>query len=252
MHYIKLFFRSALFITALVIYIVNRVNNTGELFGGYEKRNDILTVILIVFLIEMALRFFPSRFESMGCQKQFSRNYRPTGKTAEGIRASVRGVAATAIAWLTLNGAIGVLYFTHIIDRGILLLVSLAYSVCDMICILFFCPFQTWFLKNKCCGTCRIYNWDFPMMFTPFVLIPHLYTWSMLGIALLLLAVWEISFRVHPERFYEETNCGLSCSNCTEKLCHHKTQLRHFIKKNKDTLILKGNTAITNAKKKFK
>ena len=87
-------------------------------------------------------------------------------------------------------------------------------------------------------------------MFTPFVLVPHWYTWSMLGIALVLLAVWEITVKVHPERFYEETNCGISCANCNEKLCHHKSQLRSFIKKNKDTLILKGNMVVNKVKEK--
>lgn len=230
MHYVKLFFRSALFITALVIYIINRVNNTGELFGGYEKRNDILTVILTVFLIEMALRFFPSRIESMGCQKQFARNYRPTGKNIEGIRASTRGVAATVIAWVTLNGAIGALYFAHIIDRGILLLISLAYSVCDMICILFFCPFQTWFMKNRCCTTCRIYNWDFAMMFTPLIFINNFYSWCLVIPSLLLLLRWEITAHRKPERFCEQTNACLSCAECEEKLCHHKKQLLHLWK----------------------
>lgn len=37
---------------------------------------------------------------------------------------------------------------------------------------------------------------------------------------------WEITFYRYPERFAEETNGYLTCANCTEKLCHHKTQLR--------------------------
>ncbi|MCF0120034.1 MAG: hypothetical protein HUJ65_00225, partial [Oscillospiraceae bacterium] len=31
----------------------------------------------VAFVTEMVLRFFPSRTESMGCQKQFRRNYIP-------------------------------------------------------------------------------------------------------------------------------------------------------------------------------
>ena len=141
-----------------------------------------------------------------------------------------------AVAWIGLNAIIGLLYYVHIIDREILLLISLAYSVCDMICILFFCPFQTWFMKNKCCTTCRIYNWDYAMMFTPMVFIPSLFSWSLLLFALLLLLRWEVSFRRHPERFLEETNCSLDCANCREKLCHHKKQLITFWNKNKERL----------------
>ena len=251
LHYYKLVYRSLLFLAALVSYIVSRVCGDGMIFSEIKDRPVILAVIWVVFVSEMVLRFFPSKLESMGCQKQFRRNFRPVESTEE-LPDTWRSTFAVALVWLLLNGAIGAVYFLGWIDAGILILISLAYSVCDMICILFFCPFQSWFMKNKSCGSCRIYNWDYAMMFTPLVFIPDVFTWSLLGIALLLLAVWEVSVRLYPERFCERTNAALSCANCEEKLCHHKTQLRHFLKKNKDTLLLKGNTVITKAKNKFK
>ena len=128
------------------------------------------------------------------------------------------------------------------------MLIALAYSVCDMICILFFCPFQTWFMKNRCCATCRIYNWDFAMMFTPLLFVPHFYTWSLLGIALALLIEWEYLLHKYPERFSESTNQCLSCANCPEKLCHHKKQLQHFLRRNREYLRLKGNSLINKEK----
>ena len=121
-------------------------------------------------------------------------------------------------------------------DADILVLISLAYGVCDMVCILFFCPFQTFILKNRCCTDCRIYNWDYAMMFTPFLFLPHLYTWSLLGMSLILLARWEITYHLHPERFSIWTNAGMSCRTCKEKLCHHKKQLQGFWKKNKELI----------------
>ena len=33
------------------------------------------------------------------------------------------------------------------------------------------------------------------------------------------LGIFEISFALHPERFYEGTNEALKCSNCTDVLC---------------------------------
>ena len=182
------------------------------------------------FIVDMLLRFFPSRFESMGCQKQFACNHKPTGRQPEKIHFTP--IKAVIVSWMLLNGAIGAAYFADIIDQGILLLISMAYAVCDLICILFFCPFQTWMMGNRCCTTCRIYNWDYAMMFTPFLFIPRFYTWSLLGLALLLLLRWEVTLHKHPERFSETTNCSLSCANCEEKLCQHKKQLRQFIKKN--------------------
>ena len=247
LHYFKLVFRSILLICATISYIVNRIHNSGKIFGEIERLPIILGVIWIVFVLEMLLRFFPSNAESMGCQKQFKKNFIPTQHNEPANR-SPKSTFLVAAVWFALNAVIGVFYYMDIIDGGILLLISLAYSVCDMICILFFCPFQTWFMKNKCCGSCRIYNWDFAMMFTPLVFIPNLYTWSLLGIALLLLVVWELAVWIHPERFSEKTNACRSCANCKEKLCHHKKQLRHFLRTNRRNLILKGNAIIDKAK----
>ena len=58
LHYIKLFYRSALLLAALVFYIINRINHTGSLFGGMEHNDVILTIIWLVFAVEMLLRFF--------------------------------------------------------------------------------------------------------------------------------------------------------------------------------------------------
>ena len=231
MHYLKLFLRSMLFLGALALYVADKMLGRDSIFCGVEEMPVILSVIWVFFVVDMLLRFFPSRFESMGCQKQFACNYRPE-KNAQSKTIRFTPIKAVIISWTALNGAIGAAYFAGIIDQGILLLISMAYAVCDLICILFFCPFQTWMMGNRCCTTCRIYNWDYAMMFTPLLFIPRFYTWSLLGLALLLLLRWEVTLKRHPERFSEATNCSLSCANCEEKLCQHKKQLRQFIRKN--------------------
>lgn len=231
LHYFKLVFRSALFLSALILYVRDILHGGEPWFETVRNYPALLNLIWIVFALEMVARCFPSGIESMGCQKLFARNYIPQlGCNVKAYRVNWKVTFAMVAAWLALNGAIGLLYWLERIDEGILLLIALAYSVCDMICILFFCPFQTWFMKNKCCGTCRIYNWDFAMMFTPLVFVKHAYTWSLLGIALVVLLQWEITYRIHPERFYDGTNQSLLCANCKEKLCHHKTQLKQFAK----------------------
>ena len=224
LHYFKLVLRSTLFVAVLVFYILNRTE--------VLTQNLVLPMIVwSFFMIGMALRFFPSRLESMGCQKQFARNYEPVGEDIAPTNQSWKRTALVAFVWLALNAVIGALYFAGIIDRGILIIIALGYSVCDIICILFFCPFQTWFMKNRCCTTCRIYNWDFAMMFTPLVFIPSWYTYSLFGCSLALLLRWEITYRLHPERFSTSTNRCLDCSHCEEKLCSHKKQLQGFLKK---------------------
>ena len=224
LHYFKLVLRSTLFVAVLVCYVLDRTE--------VLTQNLLLPMIVwTFFIIGMVLRFFPSRFESMGCQKQFKRNYEPVGEECKPINQSWKRTALVAIAWLALNAVIGILYFLQVFDRGILILIALGFSVCDIICILFFCPFQTWFMKNRCCSTCRIYNWDFAMMFTPLVFIPSWYTYSLLGCSVALLFRWEITYRKHPERFSASTNMCLDCSRCEEKLCSHKKQLQGFLKK---------------------
>ena len=237
LHCFKLCFRSLLFVLVLAIYIANRVVRSDSFIHtikAHIKNTHIdpimINFITLVFVVEMILRFFPSSLESMGCQKQFKKNFIPTSDPHP-AKSRNHGVLAVAVAWILLNTVVGVLYFTGIIDSGMLILISLAYSVCDMICILFFCPFQTWFMKNKCCGSCRIYNWDFAMMFTPLVFIPSWYTYGLLGCSLALLLRWEITYRRHPERFSTATNKCLDCSHCEEKLCSHKKQLQSFIRK---------------------
>ena len=247
LHYYKLVFRSVFFLAATAVYVVNRICNTGEVLGGFEKNHVLLTFIWLIFFFEMLFRFFPSSLESMGCQKQFARNFSPISQGEQAYRLqSAKSTLAVVAFWIGLNGIFGVFYLTRVIDAGIMILLSLFYSVCDIICILFFCPFQTWFMRNKCCTTCRIYNWDYAMMFTPLLFVNNIFARSLFGVAVLLLVVWEIAVYRHPERFIERTNQALSCSKCKEKLCHQKRQLQGYLEKGKFNL--KGNLLFVTKK----
>ena len=74
-------------------------------------------------------------------------------------------------------------------------------------------------MKNRCCTTCRIFNWDHMMMFSPIVFIPGVFTWTLCLAAVVVFLVWEITFALHPERFWEGSNSALHCANCTDRLC---------------------------------
>ena len=229
LHYVRLVYRSVLFVLLLAGYIAYRLRSGDEIISTLEKQPAILTVTWVVFVCEMITRFFPSRFESPGSQKQFRRNYIKSGNTDIVIQDN-NAVVLVALIWIVFNGIIGALRMNDIIDDGIMILLCSAYSVCDLICILFFCPFQSWLMKNKCCGSCRIYNWDYAMMFTPLFFVQWSYAWSLLVLSIALLIRWEITFYRHPERFSENTNEYLRCVNCREKLCTHKKQLRSLWK----------------------
>ena len=165
LHYVRLVYRSVLFLLLALQYILFRMDRQVSLTALMEQRPLLLTVAWAVFVVEMILRFFPSPLESPGCQKQFAQNYIKSGSTDIHIEDN-NATLLVALVWIMFNGVFGALHMAGILDDGIMILLCVAYSVCDMICILFFCPFQTWFMKNKCCSTCRIYNWDYAMMFT--------------------------------------------------------------------------------------
>ena len=235
LHYIRLVYRFALFVLLLISYIRYRMFSADPILESAEKIPAIIYVTWAVFAVEMVMRFFPSKYESPGCQKQFARNYIKSGSTEISIPDNNAAVLI-ALIWIVFNGIFGALYLTGILDDGIMILLCSAYSVCDIICILFFCPFQTWFMKNKCCSTCRMYNWDYAMMFTPLFFIRKPYSWSLLALSVALLIRWEITFYLHPERFSEKTNDYLQCKNCTEKLCSHKKQLHSCGSRSSNTL----------------
>lgn len=230
LHYIRLLYRSALFLATFGFYFAGWLIGKEPIRDPWEHYPVITWLVWGVFMVEMGLRFFPSKLESPGSQKQFERNYMKSGNVNIRIQEN-NATMLVALIWIFFNAIFGALYMAGILSDGIMVLISLTYSVCDMICILFFCPFQSWFLKNKCCSTCRIYNWDYAMMFTPLFFVRDFYAWSLFGVSLILMLRWEIVFYRHPERFSEETNEFIRCANCTEKLCAHKDQLHSLWKR---------------------
>lgn len=229
-HYIKLVKRGFLLVLTVILYLVNLKGNTDALFGGLEDFKWYLAILWLMLLVEMIMRLFPRHEDCAGCRKHLKKYFMPVEKKKTPILPSWKQTFAVAAAWAALNGVFALLYYTGVIDAGVLVILSVAYSLCDMICILFFCPFQTIFLRNRCCATCRIYNWDFFMMATPLFFIPNVFTGLLCLVSLVILLCWEIPYHRYPQRFSDETNACLSCANCSEKLCHHKKHLRHFWK----------------------
>ena len=97
-------------------------------------------------------------------------------------------------------------------------MISIFFYVCDLICVLVWCPFRL-LMKNKCCTTCRIFNWDHLMMFAPLIFIGGFFATSLVIMAIIAWLVWEVAVMIYPERFSELTNEALKCSECTDKLC---------------------------------
>ena len=239
LHYQKLLYRGLLLVLGIAVYVYARITDqVSELFTS-PVAIVALTFIWVIMAVEMISRLVPSPVESMGCEKQFDRNLIRTEVPEPMLQSKGRTIAVAAV-WAALNLTLGILHIFGIIDTAIMLLICAFYALSDMISILFFCPFQTWIMKNKCCGTCRIYNWDYFMMCTPLIFIPTLPSYSLLALSIVVVVVWEYRVRKHPERFSEATNASLSCKNCPEKLCKHKKQLASYLEANKTQLQEKG------------
>ncbi len=127
------------------------------------------------------------------------------------------------LIWIALLTVLGVLYYTHVIDNVFLFMVTVVFYVCDLICVLIWCPFRL-IINTRCCTTCRIYNWDHLMMFTPIMFIGSLYSTVLVLLALAVWVLWELCVFLYPERFWEQTNHALKCSECTDKLCSQYCQ----------------------------
>lgn len=132
----------------------------------------------------------------------------------------IKQVLPVALIWILFNVLVGiVLSATKIMSPSICLLWCVIYFLSDMICVVVWCPFQVLFMKNRCCVTCHIFNWDAIMTVTPLFFYPCLFSNILIIFSVVIFLAWEISFALYPERFDERTNTSLLCVSCDEQLC---------------------------------
>ena len=192
---------------------------------NFFRRFSLLHLLWAVWVGDMVLQIIPIRNKvPLGSQKLFANRFRPIREKInyEALRSYIvtttRAAYKVFLLWWTLIGAIGLLYSWDIIGKTGLFLISVVFYVCDLICVLIWCPFRL-MMKNRCCTTCRIFNWDHLMMFSPFLFVRSFYAWSLLALSIVVFLVWELCILLYPERFFEQSNAALSCANCTDKLC---------------------------------
>lgn len=192
---------------------------------NFFRKFSPLHILWGLWMFDMIYQIVPiKRTIALGSQKLFRHRFKPI-RNKINLRMLQQYIVSTTklaykvmLLWIVLGSCIGLLYFTELLTRKDLFLITVAFYVCDLICVLIWCPFRL-MMKNKCCTTCRIFNWDHLMMFTPMVFIFGFYSWSLFLMSLLVWVVWELCVLLYPERFWEVTNEALQCRNCTDKLC---------------------------------
>ena len=223
--FIKLILRILIFIVSFILLLTHQ-KSFDILYGfNFFKKFSIFHVLWIIWIIDMFVQIIPIKNKlPLGSQKLFANRFKPIRdkinkeKLKKYIKETTKSAYKVFIIWTLFILTIGTLYLFNIINRNHVFLISIFFYVADLICVLIWCPFRL-IMRNKCCTTCRIYNWDHLMMFSPLIFINSFYTISLFVIAFIAFLIWELCVMLFPERFSEMTNVSLKCSECTDKLC---------------------------------
>lgn len=222
--------RATIFVCIFTLYLLDKPLMLELIHYPIYKGINPLHVLWLIFMGLMIVHIFPPNTITMALRKGQQEQYLEEENYSEiELLKFVQDQNVKAwkvmLIWLCLNAVIGIAYLVKLIDEIDLLMITVFFFLCDYICILIFCPYQTTIMKNRCCVNCRIYDWGHFMMFTPMLFIKSLYSWSLFFTSLVVLIKWEINYAKHPERFWSGSNKRIQCSTCTDKTCQIKNLL---------------------------
>lgn len=228
---VKFAIRILIFLAVAALYVVDKPFMYQIMTSPIRWGICPLHLLWFGFMVMMLTHIFPTEKLSMAIRKAEKKEYTRQENYSElELLKYVQDQNVKAwkvmLTWLCFNAIFGALYLGGIIDNVDLLMLTVFYFLCDYICILLFCPFQSWIMKNRCCVNCRIYDWGHFMMFTPMLFIRNFFSWSLFFTSCVVLIKWEITYAKHPERFYSGSNKKLQCANCQDKICQIKNALK--------------------------
>lgn len=235
-YWFKLIFRVLVFVGFLLIYLRDRellsyLLNYKFHLGIKDYGVTPIHALWLIFMAMMISHLIPNKKKTMALEKSLEENYAEAkGYSELELLKFVQDQNIKAwkvmFFWLSFNAIFGILNLAGVIGDVDLLMLTVFYFLCDYICILFFCPFQKFIMKNKCCVNCRIYDWGHFMMFTPMLFIKNFFSWSLFFTSLVVLIHWEILYAKYPERFWSQSNKVLQCVNCKDKTCQIKRKIQ--------------------------
>lgn len=235
-YFIRLIARALIFATVIAMYIANK--SQFDIANGWDFFEEFSPLHLLwgIWMLDMLQQLIPLKAHiSIGSQKVFKAFFIPADKQLnrqnleKHTKSSTSSAYMVMVIWLAVSCLISILHLSGLTDTGMMVIIATFFYVCDLICVLIWCPFRL-IMKNKCCTTCRIFNWDHMMMFVPIITVNSFFSWSLVTFSLITWLIWELTVQMHPERFCEKSNKALRCSECTDKLC---TQ---YCRKNKKSL----------------
>lgn len=231
MYLVKFAIRILIFLAVLIVYIRDKQWLYESMIQPVWNGITPVHVLWLVFMVMMIGHIFPGEKFSMAMKKADKKRYCEHERFSElellkFVRRQNIRAWKVMLVWLCFNAIFGILYLLEIISEVDLLMLTVFYFLCDYICILLYCPFQSLIMKNRCCVNCRIYDWGHFMMFTPMLFIQNFYSWSLFFTSCIVLIKWELTYAKYPERFWYGANDSLQCANCKDKICQVKNSLR--------------------------
>ncbi len=224
-YFARLVGRILVFIIAIFVYFAHP--GSFDVVSGWKffDKFSLLHILWGIWVIDMIIQLIPVKAHiSIGSQKLFPSLFKPIKEKVSlmalknYIKQTTQRAYKVMIIWIVLTVVLGVLRLYNVLGDKEMILIATLFYVCDLICVLIWCPFRL-IVKTKCCTTCRIFNWDHLMMFLPIISVNSFYSWTLVILSVINWLIWEICVFLYPERFWENSNMALSCSECTDKLC---------------------------------
>ena len=203
-----------LLITAFLVFFYD------EYFQIYKKY--MFPILFVYFLLDNLIILLPKIYKYIPNMKYSKKFYQSPPKfdknKLESIKKSNNKRALfTFILYFGALTFIGLAYQTlEFLEDTHIYLLFLLLNAMDYFCILIWCPFKDIILKNSCCYTCRITNWDRFMKSYILVFVPNVFTLTIVFLGFINFIIWEFNHQIHPERFYSISNNALRCNSCME------------------------------------
>ena len=116
-----------------------------DFFGGFS----ILHILWGIWMLDMIRQVVPVKDKiALGSQKLFEQRFKPIKEKInyQNLRNYIISTTKSAyrvfILWTVLIAALGIFYYLNIIGDVFLLMTCVVFYVCDLICVLIWCPFR--------------------------------------------------------------------------------------------------------------
>ena len=225
---LQLVLRCMVLIGCILLLIFDRSQLDVLKGWNFFRRFSLLHLLWLTWMLDMLWQLIPVKKRliiALGSQKHFKFRFQPPEKENFSYQALRRHIIDTTKSaykvfgiWAAAVALISLLRIWGVLNNEALFMITIVFYVCDLICVLIWCPFRL-IVKAKCCTTCRIFNWDHLMMFSPLLTVGGFYCGTLLLMAFADWLLWELCIMMYPERFWENSNAALRCANCTDKLC---------------------------------